>query len=413
MKRKQKARPQIRRKIRRKARKAKPSTAIIYRSGRAVTLNQTQLELIRDLYARDATPQEFELFMQICRSSRLDPFKKEIYCLIFSKNDPDKRSMVIITGIDGYRSTAARDYKDFGGADAATFTWFDPPKKTPAQKLIPESATVAVKDTKGGRTTATVWWEELAPRDLADKKADFWNRMPKNQLEKCAEAKGIRKRFPGRGNVFIREEIDQAMQDYTEEGRQIHTEGVAPSGAIVDPYAYAKAQQQKIVDEKLAHAHPPGSEKAKIAEATLQRVEAEDARFAAAKKVSGTKEKEPEPKKAEGGTKADVGAKQPKPKIPPGSQLITGTIHRCTSGKTSKGSVTRDVLIGNTWYKCYRTTIFPQFDLYGHSSAGFAIEAYLDKSKSIIGLKRIGPTHFQEDGATPVGATPQREPGED
>lgn len=352
--------------------------------------------------------------MQICRSSRLDPFKKEIYCLIFSKDNPDKRSMVILTGIDGYRSTAARDHKDFGGADAATFTWFDPPKKTPAQKLIPESATVAVKDTRGNRTTATVYWEEIAPKDLSEKRADFWNRMPKNQLEKCAEAKGIRKRFPGRGNVFIREEMDQALQDYTEEGRQIHTEGVAPSGSIIDPYAYAKAQQQKIVEEKLAHAHPQGSEKAKMAEATLERVEQEDARFAAAKKVSGAKE-ELAPASKAGGVKADMGGKPEKPKIPPGSEIIRGTLHRCVSGKTSKGNVKREVLINRTWYTSYRTTLFPHFDMYGHSSSGFVCEAYVDKNKAIIGLIRIGPTKFAEDGATPISpiTVPPREPGEE
>ena len=355
--------------------------------------------------------------MQICRSSRLDPFKKEIYCMIFQKDNPEKRSMVIITGIDGYRSTAARDHRDFGGADAAVFTWFDPPRMTPAGKRIPESATVTVKDTRGNGTTATVWWEELAPRDLTDKKADFWNRMPKNQLEKCGEAKGIRKRFPGRGNVFIREELDQAMQDLTDEGRQIHTDGVAPSGAIVDKYAYAKAQQNKIVEDKLAaHGHEPGSAKAKMAEATLDRVEAEDARFTAAKKVSGTKEPDkPESKGAEGGTEAKVEAKQPKPKIPPGSQTITGTLHRCVSGKTSKNAITRDVLINRTWYKCYRTTLHPHFDMYGHSSSGFVIEAYLDKNKAIIGLIRIGPTKFAEDGATPITpiSVPPREPGEE
>jgi phage recombination protein Bet len=384
----------------------------VYRSGRPVTINQTQIDLIRDLYCKDATPQEMELFLQICKSSRLDPFKREIYFIKFdTRRGP---VMVIIVGIDGFHSMAARSHKDYGGVSAAKYTWFDPMQKTTQNRKIPETATVIAKRTNGTTTEATVYWEEFAPADMSTDRADFWRRMPKRMLEKCAEAQVLRKTFPGLGNIFVAEELEQKMADYTPEGRQIHTEGVAPSGAIVDPYVHAKAQQKKIVEEKLAaHGHEPGSAKAKMAEATLDRVEAEDARFTAAKKVSGTKE--PEPPRAEGGTPVDAGAKPQKPKIPPGSEIVRGTLHRCVSGKTSKNAITRDVLINRTWYKCYRTTLHPHFDMYGHSSSGFVIEAYLDKNKAIIGLIRIGPTKFAEDGATPITpiSVPPREPGEE
>lgn len=374
--------------------KPQPSQMVVYRNQRPVVLTDRQIDLIKRLYAKDANEDEFELFMQICKSSRLDPFKKEIYCLIFSKDNPQKRQMVIITGIDGYRSTAARDHKDFGGADAAVFTWFDPPQKTPAGKLIPESATVTVKDTKGGRTTATVWWEELVPRDLKEPKADFWNRMPKNQLEKCGEAKAIRKRFPGRGNMFIREEMDQAMQDLTPEGRQISTDGIAPSGAIVDQHAAAKAAQQRVLDDKLAHGHPPGSERAKQAEAALQRAEDEDERLAGAKNVT------PKPEE------------KPKPRSPMnGMTLVNGTLSRVVESKASNGAAMVDAQIGNTHYKCFHSkSLFKYLLQYGRMG-GFNIQAYIGKTGTIEGLKKIGPVMFEDDGKTEKVFT--REPGQE
>jgi len=368
---------------------------VVYRAQRPITLSDRQVDLIKRLYAKDANADEFELFMQICKSSRLDPFKKEIYCLIFSKNDIDKRQMVIITGIDGYRSMAARDHKDFAGADAATFTWPDTVQKTPAGKRIPESATVVVKDTKGNRTSATVWWEELAPVDLKEKRADFWNRMPKNQLEKCAEAKGIRKRFPGRGNIFIREELDQAMQDLTPEGRQISTDGVAPSGAVVDHYEHAKAEQRKVLDEKLAHGHLPGTAAAKTAEATLQRVEAEDARLKQAKNVTPVQPKTEKPKKV----------------LFSDCSLLNGNLMRVVQGKTQKGALYMDVQISNMHYRCYHKSLFQFLEMYG-KMGGFRINAYIhNQQKTIEGLKQIGPVIFQEDGKTPIDTS--REPGAD
>src|SRR5271166_5652076 len=179
-----------------KGKKRSKSTALavtphlVYVQGKEHRLDEKEVQLVRDLCAKGADEQEFQLFMQICRKSKLDPFLKQIYCIIWPTDQGRSHTMVIITGIGGYRMMAARDHADYGGASSATFTWFDPPKTTPAGKRIPESATVEVYSKVGPPITATVYWEELAPKDLTDKRADFWNRMPKNQLEKCAEAKG-------------------------------------------------------------------------------------------------------------------------------------------------------------------------------------------------------------------------------
>lgn len=404
MKKKTRRRPHPKPKSKHITRKAPAQPMVVYRNNRPVQLEQKQVDLIKSICAKDSTPEEFELFMQICRKSRLDPFKKEIYFVKFeTKRGPQ---MVIMTGIDGFRSMAARDHKDFGGTSAAVFTWFDPPQLTlRANKRIPETATVTAYRKGGVSATATAYWEEFAPADMAADRSDFWRRMPKVMLEKCAEARALRKCFPGLGNIFTHEEMDQKLQDYTEEGRQIHTDGVAPSGSVVDPRIAAKADQQRILDEKLSHGHPPGTPAAKNAEAALQRVEEEDRRFNEAKKISGKPEAKPETTTASASKKSEVGASSLA-----GTTLINGNLLRVIQSKTKNNAECLDVQIGNVHYRCYHKSLFSPILQFG-KMGGFRIMAFIDKRGTIQGLKQVGPVIFQADGKTPIDTS--REPGSD
>lgn len=201
---------------------------------------QEKIDLLKRTVAKGTDNDQFELFLSVCQRHGLDPFVKQVYCVLWpvSKHHQDEKGiwlpghdMVIITGIGGYRKMAARDHRDYAGSSDASFTWFDPPRKTPAGRTIPESATVRIHRRGAEDTIATVYWEEFAPGDLTDRRADFWNRTPKNQLEKCAEAKGLRKAFPGLGDVFTEEELSQRLQDITPGGREIvQGDGMSPSG---------------------------------------------------------------------------------------------------------------------------------------------------------------------------------------
>ena len=293
-----------------------------------------------------------------------------------------------------------------------------------------------------GRNREVTKWINRKPVDtwvwqVRIENPNIWNE--RNKVRQMAEKRGLVKCLRQMGAISeifnadpsewnLGEETDDELdmkEDFTEEGRRVLIDGRSPSGKYVSQEAeqeQAKKNQQAVLERKLKenarHGHEPGTAKAKQAEATLDRVEAEDARFAAAKNVtsSGQQEAQPETKKAAGGTTAEAGAKPPKPKIPPGSQIISGNFTRYISSKTpNKGTPVCDVKIGQTWYKCWRTTLFPHFATYGHSSGGFVCEAYIDKKHAIIGLIRIGPTKFEADGATPVIPfdPPKREPGQE
>ncbi len=81
------------------------------------TWNPSQLALIKKTVAKDLDRNskgvdlhlgEFDLAMEICRSLKLDPLRRQIYFFCFAKDDPKRRQMVPVVGIGGYRSIAAR-----------------------------------------------------------------------------------------------------------------------------------------------------------------------------------------------------------------------------------------------------------------------------------------------------------------
>lgn len=215
------------------------------------TLRAEEIELLKNTVAKGTTNDEFLYFMTICRKHRIDPFTKQIYCVVWPTDGGKSHDLVIIMGIGGYRMTAARDHKDFAGTSSATFTWPEKPMKTPAGRTIPDSATVKAIRKGGEFSEATCYWEEFAPRDLTTKRSDFWNRLPKHMLAKCAEAHAIRKAFPDLSDIFTEEEVSQRLGDFTEGGRQIvDSNGVAPSGRPVTQAAQVNHQIAEEVDRQ-------------------------------------------------------------------------------------------------------------------------------------------------------------------
>src|SRR5229473_4414724 len=155
--------------------------AQIVRHGRTQNLRPEEVALLKRTVAKGTSDDEFSLFMLICKKHKVDPFIGQIHCVMFpvAKHHQDEKGiwvsgqqMVIIMGINGYRSTAARSHKDYGGSDEPTFTWFADQRKTPAGKRIPESATIKLwKKGLEHPIVATVRWEEFAPANLGTERA--------------------------------------------------------------------------------------------------------------------------------------------------------------------------------------------------------------------------------------------------
>ena len=215
------------------------------------TMSSSQLALVRKTVASDCNEDEFNLFMAAARSAGLDPFRKQISPLVFSKDDPAKRKMSIITTIDGLRVVAARSGRYRPDDDEPDFT-YDAGEKGPANPLgiVRAKVRIYTQDDRGAwhPVIGVAYWTEFAPIKM-DVEGGFdwidtgetwpdsgkpkkrkvprvegaatvatldvggnWGRMPRVMLAKCAEAQALRKAFPDDlSGLYEASEFDQAL----------------------------------------------------------------------------------------------------------------------------------------------------------------------------------------------------------
>lgn len=198
---------------------------------RARDYSHSQLALIQRTVAADCNKDEFDLFIEVCRRVGLDPFRRQVYALVYNKDKPDKRKMSIITGIDGFRAVAGRN-RDYRPDDAEPDFKYDPETKGPNNPLGLVRAMVrCFKLSPNGEWHPVVgiaYWDEFAPLkevweyDPAQNKRvpsgkveldpkSKWATMPRIMLGKCAEAQALRKGWPeDLSGVYAPEEMARA-----------------------------------------------------------------------------------------------------------------------------------------------------------------------------------------------------------
>ena len=145
-------------------------------------------------------------FLQVCRTTGLNPFSKQIYAVYRWDSRAGKEVMAIQAGIDGLRSVAERTGL-YAGSDAGTFDYpANPNSKHPVRATV---TVYKLNKITGERmpTTATAQWDEYYP---GEKMGAMWNKLPETMLEKVAESKALRKAFPNVAQIYTPEEMQQA-----------------------------------------------------------------------------------------------------------------------------------------------------------------------------------------------------------
>ncbi|KKL90606.1 hypothetical protein LCGC14_1902960, partial [marine sediment metagenome] len=213
--------------VKRKAPKRKPpkrkrqtSTALVPvapapLARREYGLRPEQVALLKRTVAKDTTNDEFALFMLVARKHKLDPFTRQLHCVKRWSTEAGKKVMAIQIGIDGYRAMAARSHKDFGSIGEPEYEYGTDPK-------IPILARIRLwKKGVEQPTVAVAFWAEIAPKDINAKEAWAWKKMPRHMLAKCAEAFALRKAYPDLADIYTDEEMMQADDDLSPEGREV------------------------------------------------------------------------------------------------------------------------------------------------------------------------------------------------
>ena len=174
-----------------------------------------QLDLIRRTVAKDCNPAEFDQFIHICRAVRLDPLRRQIYCFVFSKDNPQYRRMSVVTGIDGYRAIGERTKSYRPDNQAPRIEYSDSAKDPAKNPLGIVRAEVTVYKHAHGEWFPVVgeaYWDEYAPfkGEALDPKKENWRKMARVMIAKCAEAQALRKAWPDDfAGLEVEEEVDR------------------------------------------------------------------------------------------------------------------------------------------------------------------------------------------------------------
>jgi phage recombination protein Bet len=160
-----------------------------------------QLELIRKTVAKGTTPEQFLLFIEVCKHYRLNPMARQIYAVVRGGN------MTIQTSIDGFRLLSERSGKYAGMLGpqwcGTNGEWQDVWLKDEP----PTAARVGIlrKDFEHPI------WGIAKYKSYVQPSSPLWTKMPDTMLAKCAESLARRIAFPAEmSGLYTTEEMAQA-----------------------------------------------------------------------------------------------------------------------------------------------------------------------------------------------------------
>lgn len=162
---------------------------------------------------KDASNADLAVFMHYSQKTGLDPFSKQIYLIGRNSQENGKwvTKQTIQVGIDGFRVIRDRIARQLGiGVEYDETVWYDADGRGYHVWLSdqpPFACSVTVlKD--GKRFPGVVRYSAYVQTTKDGRPNSMWSRMGAEQLEKCAEAKALRRAFPNDlSGIYIPEEI--------------------------------------------------------------------------------------------------------------------------------------------------------------------------------------------------------------
>ena len=161
------------------------------------------VSVLRNTVAQNATDAEFAMFVEYCRSTGLNPFKKEVWFIKTRGYQRRDGTMVegkvqIMTGINGFLAIANR-HPEYDGMENELLV-------DGQGKIMGATAKVYRKDRKFPSVATALMAEYYKPSPTG--KPGIWEQMPSIMIAKCAKALALREAFPQELNgLYTSEEM--------------------------------------------------------------------------------------------------------------------------------------------------------------------------------------------------------------
>lgn len=188
------------------------TAALAIRSNQSMWDDKQRAALVAMGVNPKATTAELAVFFHQCQKLRLDPFTKQIYLIHRrAKEDGqwvDKPTTQI--GIDGFRVTRDRICAERGlSVEYEETIWYDAEGQGFEVWLwdYPPTACKFVVRVDGRRFPSVLRFNEYCQRTRDGELNSMWATKSAHQIEKCAEADGLRRAFPNDLSGVILEDM--------------------------------------------------------------------------------------------------------------------------------------------------------------------------------------------------------------
>lgn len=163
-----------------------------------------QIELIKNTVAKDATPDEFRLFLHYCNESGLDPLRKQAHFIKRRYKDRQgnwQSTVQMMTGVDGFRSRAEQ-MPDFKGIKSCAVREgdeisIDMGSGEVSHKLsFPRTGKILgawAQISRENRSNKIIWVDF---GEYNEQNSPLWKSKPAVMIEKVAESSLLRHEYP-------------------------------------------------------------------------------------------------------------------------------------------------------------------------------------------------------------------------
>lgn len=202
------------------------------------TYSDEELRVVRVLFdpTNKLSVEQVKLFLHVAKDRKLDPRLKQICAIPKHNKNTGKVECVIVTQIDGFRLIAERTGKYAPGDD--TEFLYDKNGGLLGAKVFVKKMT---NDGTWHQVSATAFIKEYNAGTFP------WKNMPHVMIEKCAEARALRRAFPAElSGLYSTEEMDQSL-DETEKDLTVSAVDVE----VTQVKERISEDQLKVLTEKL------------------------------------------------------------------------------------------------------------------------------------------------------------------